>query len=105
MRQFAKLCGVNQATISRLEMNGIKAHDLSEPDNEILAKIAPYLGMSFIELVLIGLEQHQTKNKEFDKAEDLLPLLGNLPIEEIKRLQNMLSDRIQAVDVLEREFL
>lgn len=97
LRAYANLVGVHHATIDRLETRRFK-----EPTNETLAKIAPYLGLSLIELIAIASEQPRA-NTPYRTAEELTPLLAELPMVELQILHQWIHKRLNSASMLEQK--
>lgn len=96
LHKFGKLCGVHQSYLSRLELC-----EISKPSNEYLAKLAPHLGLSLEELIQICSGQ-STKTNNYQTVEEVLPILEDMPAEEIARLRDIFSDKLAAIAALER---
>lgn len=84
-REFEKITGVSHAAMRRVELNEVK-----NPDDTTLAKIAPYTPYSFEELKAIAQERSVGELRRYRTAEDLLPLVTELPVEERTRLGQMI---------------
>lgn len=84
-REFEKIAGVSHAAMRRVELVEVK-----NPDDTTLAKIAPYTPYSFEELKAIAQERQVGELRRYRTAEDLLPLVNELPVEERARLGQMI---------------
>lgn len=99
LREFAKLVGVTHKTIDRIECKQFKT-----PSNQVLARLAPYLGLSLENLItiltsttpqteVIDLSQGTPgKCKQFCSAEDLIPLIERLPRNEVEKIFNHIKN-------------
>lgn len=84
-REFEKISGVSHAAQRRVELGEVK-----NPDDTTLVKIAPYTPYSFEELKAIAQERQVGELRRYRTAEDLLPLVNELPVEERARLGQMI---------------
>lgn len=92
--KFGKLCGLHAMTIYRLE-----AGRFSEPTSDTLNKLAPFLGLSLLELIAIASEQEYPNHK---LAEEITPLIGNLPVSELRKLKQIIQERLDVAESLQR---
>lgn len=84
-REFEKIAGVSHAAMRRVELAEVR-----NPDDTTLAKIAPFTPYSFEELKAIAQERQVGELRRYRTAEDLLPLVQELPVEERARLGQMI---------------
>ena len=93
-RQFAKIFGISSfAMRSWIECEAV-------PTRENLEKIAEYMGITLDQL-LGKLRDRETaaSTPNYTKAEQLLPLVGQLPPAEIFKLTRYLLDKLEKVAV------
>lgn len=84
-RPFERLSGISHAVQRRLELEEVK-----NPDDTTLAKLAPYTPYSFDELKAIAQERQMGELRKYRTAEDLLPLVQELPLPERARLAQLI---------------
>jgi transcriptional regulator with XRE-family HTH domain len=97
LREYAALCGLNHSTIARLEMA-----EFEEPGNELLEKISIPLGLSVVDTILIASGRTKSEEEKLKTADEVCFLLGDLTISELRRLRQMIDQRIRSADLLER---
>lgn len=88
-REFEKISGISHAAIRRLELVEVK-----NPDDTTLAKLAPYTPYSFEELKAIAQERQVGEVRKYRTAEDLLPMVAELPVPEMVRLGQMIFGKL-----------
>lgn len=88
-RQFEKLTGISHAALRRLELAEVK-----NPDDTTLAKLAPYTPYNFEELKAIAQERTVGEKRKFLVAEELMPMVNELPVAEMVRLGQMILSRL-----------
>lgn len=84
-RAFERLSGVSHAVVRRIELEEVK-----NPDDTTLAKLAPYTPYNFDELKAIAQERLVGEVRKYRTAEDLLPLVAELPVAERSRLAQLI---------------
>lgn len=92
--RFGKLCGLHSMTIYRIE-----TAQFGEPTNDALSKIAPHVGLSLLELIAIASEQEYPDHR---LASDITPLIGNLPVSELRKLEEIIQERLEIAESLQR---
>lgn len=93
--RFGKLCGLHSMTIYRIE-----TAQFAEPTNDALAKLAPHLDSSLLELIAIASEQEYPP---YRLASDIEPLIGNLPVSELRKLEKTIQERLEIAELLQRD--
>ena len=88
-REFERLTNISHAVIRRLEIVEVK-----NPDDSTLSKLAPLTPFSFEELKAIAQERQQGEIRKYRVAEDLLPIVNQLPYSEMARLGQMIIAKL-----------
>jgi len=92
LREFGDLVDVSHATIGRMERL-----EVTNPEDSTLEKLAPFTPYSLDELKAIGQEREQhSPVRDFRVAEDVWPMVDELPDAEMARLAKMIIDRLAA---------
>jgi transcriptional regulator with XRE-family HTH domain len=90
VRAFAKKAGVSHRTITRLE-----DADLQEPEITTLQKIAPLTGYTKEDLIaILEGKQHAPETREYRIAEDVMPMINQLPDAEAARVAQLIIARL-----------
>ncbi|MHC5893253.1 helix-turn-helix domain-containing protein, partial [Nostoc sp.] len=90
VRSFAKKAGISHRTVTRLE-----EADLQEPEITTLQKIAPLTGYSKEELIaILESKPHAPETREYRIAEDVLPLINQLPDAEAAKVAQHIIARL-----------
>lgn len=91
VRAFARKTGVNYQTINRL-----LRLEVQEPEISTLEKLAPYLGRDKYQLIAIceGSRKSKQKSQEILIAEDVLPMIDQLPDLEAARVAQAILARL-----------
>jgi len=89
-REFESVTSVSHATLRRIELCEVKS-----PDYTTLSKLAPFTPYKLEELQAIALgKSHQAEIREYLVAEDVLPMVNELPKAEAGRLAQMIISRL-----------
>ncbi|WP_100899152.1 helix-turn-helix domain-containing protein [Nostoc flagelliforme] len=90
VRKFATKAGISHRTVARLE-----EADLQEPEVSTLQKIAPLTGYSKEELIaILEAKPHNPKIREYRVAEDVIPLINQLPDSEAAKVAQHIIARL-----------
>lgn len=92
-RDFESLTGVSHATIRRLELGDVKT-----PDFATLARIAPRTPYVVEELQAIAFQKPQGEVRQYRVAEDVMPIVMDLPATEAARLAQMIIAKLVHLD-------
>lgn len=95
-REFEKVTGISHGTIRRLELQDVKM-----PDYNTLVKLAhPVTPYSMEELQAIVMQKEdEVLIRQYRTAEDILPMVMELPDIEIARLGQMLFAKLGKLSV------
>lgn len=88
-REFETVTGVSHATIRRLELCEVRT-----PEDATLSQIAPFTPYSYEELKAIAQERERGEIRKYRIAEDVLPIVNELPAVEAARLAQMIVGRL-----------
>lgn len=90
VRAFAKKAGISHRTVTRLE-----DADLQEPEVTTLQKIAPLTGYTKEELIaILESKPHGQEVREYRTAEDVMPIVNQLPEQEAARVAQHIIARL-----------
>ncbi|WP_100898173.1 hypothetical protein [Nostoc flagelliforme] len=90
VRAFATAVGVSHRTIARIE-----DADLHEPEISTLQKLGPMTGYTKEELIAILEERHDDQAfREYRTAEDVMPMINQLPDTEAARVAQSIVARL-----------
>ena len=90
VRPFARKVGVSYATIDRLEKC-----EVLEPEIGTLEKLAPHLGYTREELIAICAGENAPQPaREFKLAEDVFPIIDQLPDREAGKVAQYIISRL-----------
>ncbi|MFN6475379.1 helix-turn-helix domain-containing protein [Nostoc sp. DedQUE07] len=90
VRGFAKKAGISHRTVTRLE-----EADLKEPEITTLQKIAPLTGYTKEELIaILEAKTHAPQIREYRLAEDVLPIINQLPDAEAAKVAQQIIARL-----------
>jgi transcriptional regulator with XRE-family HTH domain len=90
VRPFARKVGVSYATIDRLEKG-----EVLEPEIATLEKLAPHLGYTRDELVAICAGENAPQPvREYKFAEDVIPIVDQLPDREAAKVAQHIVARL-----------
>jgi transcriptional regulator with XRE-family HTH domain len=91
VRKFAAKAGISHRTVARLE-----EADLQEPEVSTLQKIAPLTGYSKEELIAIleSKPYSPTTVREYRLAEDVIPIINQLPDAEAAKVAQHIIARL-----------
>lgn len=92
-RAFEQKIGVSHGTIRNLEIG-----DANTPAVQTLAKIARYLGLKLEEVQALLSEKPVISNRAYFSAEDIKPMVRDLPITEASRLGKWIFDYLVGLD-------
>lgn len=92
-REFESVTGVSHATIRRLELCEVK-----NPEDNTLVQVAPFTPYSYEELKAIAQERERGEIRKYRIAEDLLPMVNELPSREAARLAQMIVGKLGGVE-------
>jgi hypothetical protein len=84
-REFESLTQVSHATVRCLELCEVK-----NPEDSTLIQIAPQTAYSYDKLKAIAQERDKGDVREYRIAEDVFPMVGQLPTQEKARLAQMI---------------
>jgi transcriptional regulator with XRE-family HTH domain len=84
-REFENVTGVSHATIRRLELR-----EVTTPEDTTLSQIAPFTPYTYEELKAIAQERERGEIRKYRIAEDILPMVKELPVTEAARLAQMI---------------
>jgi transcriptional regulator with XRE-family HTH domain len=88
-REFEAVTGVSHATIRRLEHC-----EVQNPEDSTLSHIAPFTAYTFEELKAIAQERERGEVRQYRMAEDLMPMVDQLPDREAARLAQMIIGKL-----------
>ncbi|MDZ7992520.1 MAG: helix-turn-helix domain-containing protein [Nostoc sp. EfeVER01] len=90
VRAFAKKAGISHRTVTRIEET-----DLQEPEITTLQKIAPLTGYSKEELIaILEAKPHAPEIRQYRVAEDVIPLINQLPDTEAAKVAQHIIARL-----------
>lgn len=90
VRSFAKKADISHRTVTRLE-----EADLQEPEITTLQKIAPLTGYSKEELIaILESKPHSPEVREYRVAEDVIPIINQLPDTEAAKVAQQIIARL-----------
>ncbi|MBW4694659.1 MAG: hypothetical protein KME27_23155 [Lyngbya sp. HA4199-MV5] len=92
-REFEAVTGVSHATLRRLELC-----EVHNPEDNTLSQIAPLTSFTLEELKAIAQERERGKIRKYRLAEDVLPIVAELPNREAARLAQMIVGKLGGVD-------
>jgi transcriptional regulator with XRE-family HTH domain len=93
LRDFEAVTGVSHATIARLERC-----EVSNPEDNTLSLIAPHTSYSLEELKAIAQERERGEIRKYRLAEDVLPIVDELPRREIARLAQIIVGKLGGIE-------
>ena len=92
-REFEAVTGVSHATLRRLERC-----EVQNPEDNTLSQIAPFTSFTLEELKAIAQERERGEIRKYRLAEDVLPIVEELPNREAARLAQMIVGRLGGVE-------
>jgi transcriptional regulator with XRE-family HTH domain len=92
LREFEAVTGVSHATLRRLEL--CQVHN---PEDNTLSHIAPFTSYTLEELKAIAQERERGEVRKYRLAEDVMPIVLELPDREAARLAQMIVGKLGGV--------
>lgn len=98
VRKLASLAGIAHTTVERLE-----AGLFENPTPKTLDKLAPHIYLTVEQMLAIasGASLPSLKKRT---CEEILPLLAEMPMDELRKLAKVIEERLSAAENLENNF-